>query len=90
MAEWTIATVLKTVRLKGLGGSNPSPSARLRSLSYARHARLFFIEYALYIPSILAKPVRRSQVSLSELRPTRQASFFELRPTRQAKLLARP
>lgn len=27
VAEWPIAAVLKTVRPKGLGGSNPSPSA---------------------------------------------------------------
>lgn len=28
MAEWAIASVLKTEGLKGLGGSNPSLSAR--------------------------------------------------------------
>ena len=28
MAEWSIAAVLKTVDLKGSGGSNPSLSAR--------------------------------------------------------------
>ena len=28
MAEWSIAAVLKTVDLKGFGGSNPSLSAR--------------------------------------------------------------
>ena len=29
MAEWSIASVLKTEVLKGTGGSNPSLSARL-------------------------------------------------------------
>jgi len=29
MAEWSIAAVLKTVELKGSGGSNPSLSAKL-------------------------------------------------------------
>ena len=28
MAEWSIAAVLKTVELRGSGGSNPSLSAR--------------------------------------------------------------
>ena len=28
MAEWSIAAVLKTVELRGSGGSNPSPSAK--------------------------------------------------------------
>ena len=27
MVEWSITTVLKTVVLRGTGGSNPSPSA---------------------------------------------------------------
>ena len=31
MAEWSIATVLKTVVLKGTGGSNPSLSAILNT-----------------------------------------------------------
>ena len=31
MAEWLNAPVLKTGGPKGLGGSNPSPSASLRS-----------------------------------------------------------
>ena len=30
MAEWSIAAVLKTVKPKGFGGSNPSVSARWR------------------------------------------------------------
>ena len=30
MAEWSIAAVLKTVVLRGTGGSNPSLSAKLR------------------------------------------------------------
>ena len=29
MAEWSIAAVLKTVELKGSGGSNPSLSAEI-------------------------------------------------------------
>ena len=29
MAEWSIAAVLKTVELRGSGGSNPSLSAKL-------------------------------------------------------------
>ena len=34
MAEWSIAAVLKTVELRGSGGSNPSLSAnRLKSLN---------------------------------------------------------
>lgn len=33
MAEWSIASVLKTEGLKGLGGSNPSLSAKKLRLS---------------------------------------------------------
>ena len=33
MAEWSIATVLKTVSPSGLVGSNPTPSANLFSLA---------------------------------------------------------
>ena len=33
MAEWSIAAVLKTVELRGSGGSNPSLSADKRGLS---------------------------------------------------------
>ena len=37
MAEWSIAAVLKTVKPKGFGGSNPSVSARRRkSLSFCQ------------------------------------------------------
>ncbi len=32
MAEWSIAAVLKTVELRGSGGSNPSLSAKLPEL----------------------------------------------------------
>ena len=31
MAEWSIAAVLKTVELRGSGGSNPSLSAKVKS-----------------------------------------------------------
>ena len=37
MAEWSIAAVLKTVKPKGFGGSNPSVSAR------ATDSRLRFV-----------------------------------------------
>ena len=44
MAEWSIAAVLKTVDLKGFGGSNPSLSAKKRLSS----GGLFFASaYAL-------------------------------------------
>ena len=33
MAEWSIAAVLKTVDLKGFGGSNPSLSAKKKDFS---------------------------------------------------------
>ena len=40
MAEWSIAAVLKTVELRGSGGSNPSPSAKDRC---SNECRSFFI-----------------------------------------------
>ena len=33
MAEWSIAAVLKTVELRGSGGSNPSLSAEVKGVS---------------------------------------------------------
>ena len=41
MAEWSIAAVLKTVELRGSGGSNPSLSARNKKKS-TRDSFLFF------------------------------------------------
>ena len=34
MAEWSIAAVLKTVKPKGFGGSNPSVSARAARVAF--------------------------------------------------------
>ena len=42
MAEWSIAAVLKTVKPKGFGGSNPSVSAR------AADGRLRFVRPSDY------------------------------------------
>ena len=43
MAEWSIASVLKTEVLKGTGGSNPSLSAKITSLG------VFFAKIFAYI-----------------------------------------
>ena len=43
MAEWSIAAVLKTVELRGSGGSNPSLSARPRSKKVSRNRYLLFL-----------------------------------------------
>ena len=44
VAEWSIAAVLKTVELRGSGGSNPSLSARSqRSKKMSKDIFLFFI-----------------------------------------------
>ena len=45
MAEWSIAAVLKTVELRGSGGSNPSLSARPTSKRY-RKVSLVFLCYS--------------------------------------------
>ena len=49
MAEWSIAAVLKTVDLKGFGGSNPSLSAKkkrfLRCELAHRPKKSFFFEH---------------------------------------------
>ena len=54
MAEWSIAAVLKTVVLRGTGGSNPSLSARKRQIKYSN---LFegFLSAFFYIPTPLQK-----------------------------------
>ena len=44
MAEWSIAAVLKTVELRGSGGSNPSLSAKRKEYDApAYYAGVFFI-----------------------------------------------
>ena len=44
MAEWSIAAVLKTVELRGSGGSNPSLSAKRKAYDApAYYAGVFFI-----------------------------------------------
>ena len=40
MAEWSIAAVLKTVELRGSGGSNPSLSANDRVVGWVANIRL--------------------------------------------------
>ena len=42
MAEWSIAAVLKTVELRGSGGSNPSLSAKKKKESEMAPSFLFF------------------------------------------------
>ena len=43
VAEWSIAAVLKTVELRGSGGSNPSLSARSRSKKVSRNRYLLLL-----------------------------------------------
>ena len=47
MVEWSITTVLKTVVLRGTGGSNPSPSAKKESQTW-----LFLCVYSLSWSSV--------------------------------------
>ena len=51
MAEWSIAAVLKTVELRGSGGSNPSLSAK--SLSEAILRGFFDAQQDVYICHIV-------------------------------------
>ena len=46
MVEWSITTVLKTVVLRGTGGSNPSLSATIRKKRNTQRAFLFLCVYA--------------------------------------------
>ena len=48
MAEWSIAAVLKTVVLRGTGGSNPSLSARKEQMR--NHLLFLFIPIYLFLP----------------------------------------
>ena len=52
MAEWSIAAVLKTVVLRGTGGSNPSLSAKLQ-VKGSSNSRLLLVFF--YIPTSLQK-----------------------------------
>ena len=51
MVEWSITTVLKTVVLRGTGGSNPSLSATIKKKRNTQWVFLFFCVYAK--PSLL-------------------------------------
>ena len=44
VAEWSIAAVLKTVELRGSGGSNPSLSASSGKIARLAFASLFFVK----------------------------------------------
>ena len=62
MVEWSITTVLKTVALRGAGGSNPSLSANRLQKDFTRVVNLafknllivvksrFYNDFSLYIP----------------------------------------
>ena len=55
MAEWSIAAVLKTVELRGSGGSNPSLSAELRmrrlNVSAVFFCERFFRQRVVFAPA---------------------------------------
>ena len=46
MAEWSIAAVLKTVELRGSGGSNPSLSAEKERVQIASDLHPFSIPFS--------------------------------------------
>ena len=50
MAEWSIAAVLKTVELRGSGGSNPSLSAEKERVQIASDLHPFAIYLLLTLP----------------------------------------
>ena len=51
MAEWSIAAVLKTVELRGSGGSNPSLSAQKKAMIFFI-AFLFSLEREVFVQSV--------------------------------------
>ena len=65
MAEWSIAAVLKTVELRGSGGSNPSLSATKKKFrqTTAISGRLFFVSTAakVYLRKAVRTKERRSR-----------------------------
>ena len=61
MAEWSITTVLKTVVLRGTGGSNPSLSAKKRrNKLIINELRRFFIEWLIKICATLELDVEQT------------------------------
>ena len=50
MAEWSIAAVLKTVVLRGTGGSNPSLSARKRQIKDSNLFDGFYLPFFVVYP----------------------------------------
>ncbi|GEM_PF-2337575 len=60
MAEWSIAAVLKTVELRGSGGSNPSLSAELR-MRRLNVSVVFFCE-RFFRQRVVSAPVHKKSV----------------------------
>ena len=59
MAEWSIAAVLKTVELRGSGGSNPSLSAREyinKKIEATINDLWLFYYHKLFLPRLLKVP----------------------------------
>ena len=65
MVEWSITAVLKTVELKGSGGSNPSLSANHLKLSAKRWA--FFVQGRQELASVRACAKKAHRPSGREL-----------------------
>ena len=64
MAEWSIAAVLKTVELRGSGGSNPSLSAKEQKNIRSAIALLYFFTLIEIVRVIRATPQNHSKTPL--------------------------
>ena len=72
MAEWSIAAVLKTVELRGSGGSNPSLSATkiFAKATIRKDGRFYFVVARLNLFSKSTSKIKsslREQLSLKSL-----------------------
>ena len=65
VAEWSIAAVLKTVELRGSGGSNPSLSAKSKRSKKVSRNSIPFVFYAYGISLIIDVGMRNKMVDLS-------------------------
>ena len=79
MAEWSIAAVLKTVELRGSGGSNPSLSAeekqRTRELAHKELTLFYILKDWRFRKAFMRNPKRASLPNIM-MNPILHSNFF--------------
>ncbi len=87
VVEWSITAVLKTVELKGSGGSNPSLSAKHKKISVQASLTLIFLCFATPRRRRAGKPERSDGIPESEGADRKQVEGTETSAHKQHRPL---